>query len=170
MQKVIAFCHEEDIGMLKLSCLHKYTDTNFYTFTEADIEILENLEMMLLVVFLSFSRANQLLMKLFFQKSTNLRKSIASSDASQSYPYPMYQPMPTGPSTRLDLDPVLSRFTLRQNKTCRFEKMVMSFFKRALPERKIESFYTSRREKIDCFSVDEFCSHWNTLFEAMLCF
>ena len=36
---------------------------------------------------------------------------------------------------------------------------------------KIESFYTTgRQKKIDRFSVDGFCSHCNTVFEAMGCF
>ena len=35
----------------------------------------------------------------------------------------------------------------------------------------IESFYTTdRQKKFDRFSVDGFCSHWNTVFEAMGCF
>ena len=35
----------------------------------------------------------------------------------------------------------------------------------------IVSFYTTgRQEKIDCFSFDGFCSHYNTVFEAMGCF
>ena len=47
----------------------------------------------------------------------------------------------------------------------------MSFFQRTRPDCKIESFYTtSRQKKNDCFSVDGFCSHCNTVFEAMGCF
>ena len=49
--------------------------------------------------------------------------------------------------------------------------MVLSYFQRTRPECKIESFHTtSRQKKIDCFSVDGFCSHCNTIFEAMGCF
>ena len=47
----------------------------------------------------------------------------------------------------------------------------MSFFQRTSPEWEIESFFTtSRQKKIDCFSVDGFSSHCNTVFEAMGCF
>ena len=47
----------------------------------------------------------------------------------------------------------------------------MSYFPRTRPDRKIESFYnTGRQKKIDCFSVDAFCSHCKTVFEAMGCF
>ena len=36
---------------------------------------------------------------------------------------------------------------------------------------KIESFYTTgTQKKIDCFKVDSFCAHCNTVFEAMGCF
>ena len=49
--------------------------------------------------------------------------------------------------------------------------MVMSWFQRTRPDCKIESFYTTgRQKKNDCFSVDGLCSHCNTVFEAMGCF
>ena len=49
--------------------------------------------------------------------------------------------------------------------------MVVSYFQRTRPDCKIESFYTTgRQKKIDCFSVDGFCSHCITVFEAMGCF
>ena len=39
------------------------------------------------------------------------------------------------------------------------------------PECEIESFFTlGRQKKNDCFSADGFCSHCNTVFEAMGCF
>ena len=79
--------------------------------------------------------------------------------------------MPTGLYTRWDFDSETSRFIPRQNKTRSFENMVMSYFQRTRPECKIESFFTTgRQKKIDCFSVDGFCSHCNTVFEAMGCF
>ena len=47
----------------------------------------------------------------------------------------------------------------------------MSYFQRTRPECKNESLFTTgRQRKIDCFSVDEFCSHCNIVFEAMGCF
>ena len=79
--------------------------------------------------------------------------------------------MPTGLYTRGDLDSETSRFIPRQSKTRSFENMVMSYFQSARPDCKIESFFTTgRQKKIDCFSVDGFCSHCNTVFEAMGCF
>ena len=47
----------------------------------------------------------------FTRKSTNICKSIVGYDASQLYPYSMYQPMPTGLYTRWDFDSETSRFT-----------------------------------------------------------
>ena len=76
LQKTIAFYHDKDIDMLKLGCtlpnlanlcLHKSTDAKFYPFTEADKDLLEKFEKMLLVVHLSFLHAKQLLMKLLYE-------------------------------------------------------------------------------------------------------
>ena len=107
----------------------------------------------------------------FFRKSTNLCKSILGIDASQLYPYSMCQPMPTGLYTRWYFDSETSRFIPRQNMTHSFENMVMSCFQRRRTECEIESFFTTgRQKKIDCFSVDGFCSLCNTVFGAMGCF
>ena len=78
--------------------------------------------------------------------------------------------MPTGILTRWDLDSETSRFTAWQNKTRSLENMVKSYFQRTRPECKIETFFTTDRRKIACFSVDGLCSHWNTVFETMGCF
>ena len=49
--------------------------------------------------------------------------------------------------------------------------MVMSYFQLLRTDCKIESFYTTgRQKKIDRFSADGFCFHCNTVFEAMGCF
>ena len=49
--------------------------------------------------------------------------------------------------------------------------MVTSYFQRTRPEFQTENFFTTgRQKKIDCFSVDGFCSHCNTVFQAMGCF
>ena len=49
--------------------------------------------------------------------------------------------------------------------------MVMSYFQLLRPECKIESnITTGTQKKIDCFSADGFCSHCNTVFEAMGCY
>ena len=45
--------------------------------------------------------------------------------------------------------------------------MVMSYLQSQRPECKSESYYTTGKQKIDCFSVDGFCAHCNTVFEVM---
>ena len=79
--------------------------------------------------------------------------------------------MHTGLYTRWHFDSEMGRFTPPQNKTGRFENMVMSSFQRTRPECDIESFFTtSIQKRIDCFSADGFCSLCNIAFEAMGCF
>ena len=79
--------------------------------------------------------------------------------------------MPTGLYTRWDIDSETGRFTPRQNKTRSFENMVMSYFQRTRPACKIDSFYTTGRQKKNYrFSVDGFCSHCKTVLETMECF
>ena len=124
---------------------------------------------MSLLALLSFRKA--VVDETFIRKSANICKSIVGIDVSQLYPYSMCQPMPTGLYTRWNFDSETSRFTPQQKKTRSFENNVMSYFQRARPECEIESFFTTdRQKKIDCFSVDGFCSHCNTVFEAMGCF
>ena len=79
--------------------------------------------------------------------------------------------MPTGIYTRWDIDSETRSFTPRQNKTRSLENLVMLYFQRTRPDCKTESFYTKgRQKKIDRFSVDGFCSHCNTVLEALGCF
>ena len=152
-------------------CLHKSTDAKFYPFTEGDKDLLEKFrEYVVVGPSIVFTR-KAIVDDTFIRKSTNLCKSIVGIDASQLYPYSMCQPMPTGLYTRWDFDSETSRFIPRQNKTRSFENMVMFFFQRTRPEGKIESFFTTgKQKKIDCFSVNGFRSHCNTVFEAMGCF
>ena len=123
----------------------------------------------MLVVLLSFLHAKHFFVdEVFIRKYTNICKSNVGIDASQLYPYSMCQPMPTGLYTRWDLDSKTGRFRPRRNMTRSFENMVISYFQRIRPECKSERFFTTGKQmKIDCFSVDGFCSHCNTVFEAM---
>ena len=180
MQKMIVFYQDKDIDMLKLGCtlpnladicLHKSTDAKFYLFTEGDKEFLEKTrEDVVGGQSIVFTR-KAVVDETFIRKSANLCKSIVGIDASQLYPYSMCQPMPIGLHMRWDFDSKTNRLLPRQNKTRSFENMVMSYFHRTRPECKVESFFTVGRQKtIDCFSVDGFCSHCKTVFEAMVCF
>ena len=152
-------------------CLHKSTDAKFFPFTEGDKDLMEKIgDDVVGGPSIVFTR-KAVVDETFIQKSTNIGKSIVGLDASQLYPYLMCQPMPTGLYMRWDIDSETSRFTPRQNKTLGFENMVMSYFQRTRAGCKIESFFTTGREKeVDCFSVDGFCCHSNIVFEAMGCF
>ena len=180
MQKLIVFYHDKKIDMLELGCtlpnlanicLHKSTDAKFYPITEGVKNLLEIIrEDVVDFPSIVFTRkaVND---ETFLRKSANICKSIVRIDASQLYPYSMCQPMPTGLYARWDLDSEMSRFTPRQNMTRSFENMIMSYFQRTKPESEIESFFTTgSQKKIRCFSVDGFCSHCNSVFEAMGCF
>ena len=49
--------------------------------------------------------------------------------------------------------------------------MVLSYFQQTRPEGRIESNVTTgTRKKVDCFSVDGYCNHCSTVFEAMGCY
>ena len=174
---MIAFYQNKDIDMLKLSftspnlaniCLHNSTDAKFYPLTEGDENFLENIREDVVggpsIVFTGKAVVDET----FIRKSANVCNSIVAIDASQLYAYSMCQPMPTGLYTRWDFDSETSRFTPRQDKTRSFDNMVMSYFQRTKAECEIESFFTTgRQKKFDCFSVYGFCSHCNTVFEAM---
>ena len=179
MQKMIAFHHDRDIDMLKLGCtlpnmtnicLHKSTDAKIYPFMEGGKDLLEkNREVVIGSPSIVF-KGKAVVDETFIRKSTKKCKSFVGIDASQLYPYSMCQLMSTGLYTRWDFDSQTSRFTPRQNKTRSFENMVMSYFQRTRTECEIGSFFTTdRQKKNDCFSVDGFFSHYNTVFEAMGC-
>ena len=180
MPKMLAFYHKKGIDMLKLGCtlpnlanicLHKSTSAKFYPFTESDKDLLQKIrEDMVGGPSIVFTR-KAVVDETFIRNSENICKSIVGIDASQLYPYSMCQPMPTGLYTRWEYDTESNRFKPQQNKTRSFENVVMSYFQRQRPDCKIESFYTTgTQKKIDCFKVDGFCAHCNTVFEAMGCF
>ena len=180
MQKLIEFYHDKGIDMLKLGCtlpnlanicLHKSTDYKFYPFFSSDSDWLEKIREDMTggpsIVFTRKAVANET----FIRKSKNLCKSIVGIDASQLYPYSMCQDMPTGLYTRWDYDEETQKFKARQNPVRTFENMVMSYFQATRTECKIESYYTTgKQKKIDCFSVDGYCNHCKTVFESMGCY
>ena len=149
-------------------CLHESTDTKFYPFTEVDKDLPEKIrEDVVSGPTIVFTR-KAVVDKNFIRKSTNISKFNVGIDASHLYPYSMCQQMPTGLFTRWDLGSETSRFTPRQNKTRSFENMVMSYFQRTRTKCEIETFFTTGRQmKTDCLRVDGFCSHCNSVFEAM---
>ena len=126
---------------------------------------------MLLVAHLSFSHAKQLLLKLLFENLQTYVNIMLELISANYIPTRCVNPCPpvfirVGISIQKRVDSHLEK-----SKTCRFENMVLSYFQRSRPEWEIESFITTgRQRKNDCFNVDGFCSHCNTVFEAMGCF
>ena len=180
MQKMIQFYHNKGIDMLKLGCtlpnlanicLHKSTNYKFYPFCESDKDLCEKIpEDMTGGPSIVFTQKN-VVDETFIRVSSNICKSIVGIDASQLYPYSMCQDMPTGLYTRWEFDTDMQKFKARHNRTRNFENMVMSFYQESRPECKIESFFTSgKQKKIDCFNVDGYCDHYKTVFEAMGCY
>ena len=86
----------------------------------------------------------------------------------------MCQDMPTGLYTRWDYKEETQGNTMkaRQNRVVQtFENMVMPYLQASRTECKIESYFTTgTQKKIDCFSVDGYCNHCKTVFEAMGCY
>ena len=78
--------------------------------------------------------------------------------------------MPRRLHARYEYDAARQKMKPLQNKSRKFEKMVMSFFQRIKPDCRIENFSTTgTQRKIDYFNADEFCGHCNRVFEAMGC-
>ena len=157
MQKMVEFYHNKGIDMLKLectlpnlvnNCLHKSTDSKFYTFTESGQDLLDKIrEGMVGGPSIVFTR-KAVLDETFIRKSSNLCKSTVGIDASQLYLYSMCQPMPTGLYTRWEYDSETERFTAVQNKSRSFEKIVALYFQQSRPECcKVESNVTTSRQK-----------------------
>ena len=180
MQKMIEFYYDKRIYMLKLGCtlpnlanicLNKSTDFKFHPFFSGDSDLLEKIREDMTggpsIVFTRNAVANET----FVRKSSNLCKSISGIDASQLYPYFMCQDMPTGLYTRWDYDEETQKHKARQNRVRTIENMAMSNFQATRPESKIESYYpTGKQKKNGCFSVDGYCNHCKTVFEAMGCY
>ena len=95
MQKMIAFYHEKNIDVLKLSCtlpslanicLHKSTDAKFYPFTEGDKDLLIKIrEDAVGGPSIAFT-LKAVVVETFIRKSANICKSVIGIDASQLYP------------------------------------------------------------------------------------
>ena len=155
MQKMVDFYHNKGIGMLKLGCtlpnlanicLHKSTTAKFYHFTESDKDLLEKMRKDMIggrsIVFTRKAVVHEF----FIRGWTNLCKSIVGIDASQLYPFTMFQAMPTDLYTRWELDSGSGKFKPRQNKTRSFENMVMSYLLRIRPQFKVSSRRVHRKK------------------------
>ena len=104
----------------------------------------------------------------YIRNSSNVCISIFGIDASRLYPFSACQYMPSRLYTRWEFDTDIQKFNARHRN---FENMVMSFYQETRPACKIESFFTSgKQKKIYCFNVDGYCDHCKTVFEAMGCY
>ena len=116
-----------------------------------------------MVVHLSFLHAKQLLMKLL-------------SDNLQTYANLLLGLMPGNyiPTRCLNqCRPVFIRVgvSIEERVDSHLDKTrPAAYLQRTTPKCEIENFFTTgRQKKFDCFSADGFCSHCNTVFEAMSC-
>ena len=144
------------IDMLKLECtlskianvcLHKSTNYKFYLFCETDKDFYEKIrDDMTGGPSIVFTR-KAVVDETFIRNSSNVSKSIVGIDASQLYSFSMCQDMPIGLYTRWEFDTDKQKFTARRNRNRNFENVVMSFYQETRPECKIESFFTSEKQK-----------------------
>ena len=112
---------------LEINCLHKSTSVKFYPFTETDKHLLQKIrEDLVGGPSIVFTR-KAVIDETFIRNSRNICTSIVSNDASQLYPYSMFQSMPTRLHTRWEYDTESHRFRPQQNKSKNFENMVLSY-------------------------------------------
>ena len=83
----------------------------------------------------------------FIKNLSSICISNVGIDASQLYPFSMCHEMPTRLYTRWEFDSDMRRFKARHKRIRNFEHMVMSFYQETRPEYKIESFFTSGKQK-----------------------
>ena len=106
-----------------------------------------------------------------FQYSTKVCKWIVGVIATQFYPFAMCQSMPTGLNTRWDFEADLQRFKPKSNRARSFELLFLTQFQISALTCKTEIFLTRGVQKeSDCFRVNGFFGHCNTVFEPLGCF
>ena len=109
MQKMTEFYHDKGIDMLKLGCtlpnlanicLHKSINHKFYPFFKGDKDLCEKIrEDMTGGPSIVFTR-KAVVDQTYICNSSNICKTIVGIDASQLYPFSMFQEMPTRLYTR----------------------------------------------------------------------
>ena len=156
MQYMIQFYHNKRIDMLKFGCtlpnlanicLHKSTNYKFFPFCESYKDLCEKIKEDMTGGPSFVITRKTVVDETYIRNSSNVCKSIVGIDASQLYPFSMCQDMPTGLYTRWEFDTDMQKFKARHNQTRNFENMVMSFYQETRPACKIESFFTSGKQK-----------------------
>ena len=180
MQKMVEFYLDKGIDMLKLGCtlpnlanicLHKSTNHKFYPFFEGYKDLYEKIREDMTGGPSMVNMRKTVVDQIYIRNSSNVCKTIVGIDASQLNPFSMCQEIPAGFYTRWEFDSETDWFKARKNRKRNFENTVMSVYQELRPECKIESLYTTgKQKKIDCFHVDGQCDRCKTVFEAMDCY
>ena len=179
LQKMVDFYHSKGLDMLKLGCtlpnlsniiLHKSTKEKFFPFQQKDSDLHDKLRQEMTggpsIIFTREAKVDET----YIRTSANKTKAIVGIDASQLYPYSMCRDMPTGMYTRWEKTEQ-GKFKPHYNKQQRFEQIVMRYAQEVNPECNIQSIHTTGDQKrIGPYSVDGFCAHCNTIYEAMGCY
>ena len=148
--------------------LHKSTTAKFYLITESNKDLLEKKREDIVGAPFFFYKESCVVDENLIRDSTMWCRSTVGIDASLLYHFPMNQAMPHGLYTRWELDSESGKIKPRQNKTRKFENMVILYFQRVRPQHKVQSFHTTGTQKnFVAYSFDGFCGHCNTVFEAM---
>ena len=180
MTKMIQFYHSKQIDMLKLGCtlpnlanrfLHSSTDAAFFPFCEQDKEYDNYIRNWLTggpsIIFTRYAKVGETKIR----ESENVCKSIVGIDASQLYPFSMTREMPTGLYTKWEFNDDTAKFHPKRNWRSLFEQQVIEYLQSTRPECLIQSQFSHKKQKkIGTYLVDGFCSHCNTVFEAMGCY
>ena len=179
-QKMIAFYHAKDIDMLKLGCtlpnlanicLHKSTDAKFYPFTEGDKYLLGKIREDVVGGLSIVLHVKQLLMKHFFENQQTYANLLLGLTLANYTPTRCVNPcrsvfIRVGISTQKQEGSLL-------DKTKPTALIIWSCLISNEQDQNVKlktSLQQAERKKIDCFSVDGFCSLCNIVFEVMGCF
>ena len=118
---------------------NKSTNNKFYPFVEADKDLPDKIRKDVTVgPSIVFSRKADV-DQAYIRNSEKICKPIVGIDVSQLYPLSMCQEMPTGLYARWEFDSDSQKFKARQNKSRKFENMVMSYLQSQRPNCTVES-------------------------------
>ena len=141
--------------------------THFEEWTKNDNYILKCLTGGLSINFTRY--ANVLETKI--RESEKICKSIVGIDAIQLYLFSQSKEMLTGPYTKWEYREESDKFHPKRNWRSVFEQQVMCYFQQTHPICKIQTRFTHKKQgTLRPYLVNGFCSHCNTVFEAMGCF
>ena len=180
IRRMMLFYHAKNIDMLKLGCtlpnlantfLHKSTSDKFFPFTEKDKDYDSYIRSWLTggpsIIFNRYAKAGETRI----DDSEHVCKTILGIDASQLYPFAMTKDMPTGLYTKWEFDQATMMYHPKRNTQSFFEYQVINYLQHKHPDCTIESNFTTGKQKcFASFRVDGYCSHCNTVFEAMGCY